>query len=119
MKRSQDWLPLVFALILIVGMITGYKLRERIPYTQGFFQNSQRSSLQETLDLIRLNYVDPVSTDSLAEDAIEAMLSHLDPHSVFIPAKYLQEVNEDLQGNFEGIGVEFQVIDDTVNVVNV
>ena len=119
MKRSQAWLPLVFALILIVGMITGYKLRERIPYTQGFFQNSQRSSLQETLDLIRLNYVDPVSTDSLAEDAIEAMLSHLDPHSVFIPAKYLQEVNEDLQGNFEGIGVEFQVIDDTVNVVNV
>ena len=90
-----------------------------MPVTQGFFQNNQRSSLQETLDLIRLNYVDPVSTDSLADDAIEAMLTHLDPHSVFIPAKYLQEVNEDLQGNFEGIGVEFQIISDTVHVVNV
>lgn len=90
-----------------------------MPVTQGFFQNSQRTSLQETLDLIRLNYVDPVSTDSLAEDAIEAMLNHLDPHSIFIPAKYLQEVNEDLQGNFEGIGVEFQIISDTVNVVTV
>jgi carboxyl-terminal processing protease len=44
---------------------------------------------------------------------------HLDPHSVFIPARYLQEVNEDLQGNFEGIGVEFQIINDTVHVVNV
>lgn len=90
-----------------------------MPLTQGFFQNNQRSSLQETLDLIRLNYVDPVSTDSLADDAIEAMLAHLDPHSVFIPAKYLQEVNEDLQGNFEGIGVEFQIINDTVHVINV
>lgn len=119
MKKSQAWLPLVFALLLILGMITGYKLRERMPLTQGFFQNNQRSSLQETLDLIRLNYVDPVSTDSLADDAIEAMLTHLDPHSVFIPAKYLQEVNEDLQGNFEGIGVEFQIINDTVHVVNV
>jgi carboxyl-terminal processing protease len=119
MRKSQAWLPLVFALLLILGMITGYKLRERMPLTQGFFQRNQRSSLQETLDLIRLNYVDPVSTDSLADDAIEAMLTHLDPHSVFIPARYLQEVNEDLQGNFEGIGVEFQIINDTVNVVNV
>jgi carboxyl-terminal processing protease len=110
---------MVFAILLILGMITGYKLRERMPFTQGFFQTGQRSSLQETLDLIRLNYVDPVPTDSLAEDAIEAMLAHLDPHSVYIPAKFLQEVNEDLQGNFEGIGVEFQIISDTVNVVNV
>ncbi len=119
MKKSQAWLPLVFALLLILGMITGYKLREQVPFTQGFFQNSKRTSLQETLDLIRLNYVDPVSTDSLSDDAIEAMLTHLDPHSIFIPAKYLQEVNEDLAGNFEGIGVEFQIINDTVHVVSV
>src|ERR1044071_1973423 len=105
MRKSQAWLPLVFALLLILGMITGYKLRERVPFTQGFFQNSKRTSLQETIDLIRLNYVDPVSTDSLTDDAIEAMLTHLDPHSIFIPARYLQEVNEDLAGNFEGIGV--------------
>lgn len=119
MKKSQVWLPLVFAILLILGMIAGYKLKERMPYTQGFFETSQRSSIQEVMDLIRNNYVDPVSTDSLAEDAIQAMLSHLDPHSVFIPSKYLQEVNEDLQGNFEGIGVEFQIIRDTVHVVNV
>lgn len=100
-------------------MAAGYKLRERIPTSQGFFDTGKRSALQETMDLIRNNYVDPISTDSLADDAIEAMLTHLDPHSIFIPAKYLQEVNEDLQGNFEGIGVEFQIIEDTVNVINV
>ena len=108
-----------FAVILILGMITGYKLRERMPATQGFFQSSRGSSIQEAIDLIRMNYVDPISTDSLAQDAIEAMLTHLDPHSIYIPARYVQQVNEDLQGNFEGIGVEFQIIRDTVNVVNV
>jgi carboxyl-terminal processing protease len=119
MKKSQAWLPLVFAVILIVGMITGYQLKERMPSTQGFFEGSRRSSVQEAMDLIRTNYVDPVSTDSLAQDAIEAMLTHLDPHSIYIPARYVTELNEDLQGNFQGIGVEFQIIDDTVNVVNV
>jgi carboxyl-terminal processing protease len=119
MKKTQAWLPFLFAIVLIVGMITGYKLRERMPYSQGFFENSKGSAIQEALDLIRLHYVDPIYTDSLSDDAIQAMLAHLDPHSVFIPAKYLQEVNEDLQGNFEGIGVEFQIIHDTVHVVNV
>ncbi len=119
MKKLQAWLPLLFAVVLVIGMIAGYTLRERIPTSQGFFQTSQRSALQEAMDLIRLNYVDPVSTDSLADDAIQAMLAHLDPHSIFIPAKYLQEVNDDLEGNFEGVGVEFQIINDTVHVVNI
>ena len=110
---------MVFAIVLVMGMIAGYKLRERMPFTQGFFDSGRRSAIQEVMDLIRQNYVDPVSTDTLADDAIQAILAHLDPHSVFIPARYLQEVNDDLQGNFEGIGVEFQIINDTVHVVNV
>jgi carboxyl-terminal processing protease len=119
MKKSQAWLPFVFAIVLVTGLIAGYMLRERMPGTQGFFDNSSRTAIQEVMDLVRLNYVDEVSGDSLAEDAIQAILAHLDPHSVFIPATYLQEVNEDLQGNFQGIGVEFQIISDTVHVVSV
>lgn len=119
MKRSQAWLPLVLAIILVLGMIAGYKLRERMPMNQGFFESSHRSAIQEVMDLVRQNYVDPIKTDSLAEDAIQAILAHLDPHSIYIPPKHLQAVNEDLQGNFEGIGVEFQIIRDTVHVVNV
>jgi len=119
MKKLQAWLPLLFAIVLALGMMAGYTLRENIPSGQGFFQAARRSSVQETIDLIRMKYVDTLNMDTLAEDAIKAMLDNLDPHSIFIPAKYLQQVNEDLQGNFEGIGVEFQIIKDTVHVVNV
>lgn len=119
MKKIQIWLPLLFAIVMIFGMRIGYKLRENIPVSQGLFHTSKRSSVQEVMDLLRLKYVDPINTDTLVDDAIEAMLAHLDPHSIFIPARHLQEVNEDLQGNFEGIGVEFQIIKDTVHVISV
>lgn len=119
MKKLQVWLPLLFALVLIAGMWIGFRLRNNIPNSRGLFQSAKRSSVQEVIDLVNARYVDKVSSDSLAEDAIQAMLAHLDPHSIFIPAKYLDEVNADLQGNFEGIGVEFFIINDTVNVTNV
>jgi len=61
-----------------------------------------------------------VNLDSLEEPAISGLLDHLDPHSVFIPAQDLESVNEDLQGNFEGVGIEFpDTLKDTVNVMNV
>ncbi|MBO9565361.1 MAG: S41 family peptidase [Niastella sp.] len=119
MKKLQVWLPLLFALVLITGMMIGFKLRQNIPYSRGLFETAKRSSVQEVIDLVNLRYVDKVNTDTLTDDAIQALLAHLDPHSIFIPAKYLDDVNEELQGNFEGIGVEFYIINDTVNVTNV
>ena len=75
--------------------------------------------MQEVLDIIKDKYVDSVHTDSLSEEAIQGLLSHLDPHSYYIPAVDQVEMNEDLQGNFQGIGVEFQILNDTVNITNV
>jgi carboxyl-terminal processing protease len=118
MRRLQIWLPLLFAIVMIVGMVIGFNLRENT-MTNSFFKVPRRTPLQEVLDLVRLKYVDAINTDTLADDAIEEMLTHLDPHSIYIPASRLQEINEDLQGNFEGIGVEFQIIDDTVHVTSV
>jgi C-terminal peptidase (prc) len=119
MKRLQVWLPLLFSLVLIAGMWIGSGLQKNIPNSRGIFNSNKRSVLQEVVDLVNLKYVDKVNTDTLTEDAVKAMLAHLDPHSVFIPAASLTEINEDLQGNFEGIGVEFFIIDDTVHVTNV
>ena len=118
MKRLQIWLPLLLAIVMIVGMVIGFTLRENTT-SNNFFKIPRRTPLQEVLDLVKLKYVDAVNTDTLADEAIEEMLTHLDPHSIYIPASKLDEINEDLQGNFEGIGVEFQIIDDTVHVTNV
>lgn len=119
-KRLQVWLPLLFSIVMVIGMVFGYKLRDNTNTARNFFEFRQkRSPLQEVLDLVMLKYVDTVNTDTLGNDAIQDMLSKLDPHSSFIPARHLQAVNEDLQGNFQGIGIEFQIFNDTVNVVSV
>ena len=117
-KKIQVWLPLLFSLTMIVGMYFGYKMRDDMP-GKGFFFAEKRRPVQEILDLIKNRYVDEVQMDLLADTAIQAMLSKLDPHSVFIPAEELQQVNEDLAGKFFGIGIEFNIFDDTLNVINV
>ncbi len=118
-KKLQVWLPLIFSLVMIAGMFLGYKLNDRSGTEKGFFASNRRSTLQEALDLIRLRYVDPVRLDSLQGQAIQEMMDHLDPHSVYFPPVELKEANEDLAGNFEGIGVEFNLFNDTVHVVYV
>jgi carboxyl-terminal processing protease len=118
MKKLQVWLPSVFAIVMIVGMIIGFRLRGNIR-SNGFLKPPKSSTVKEVLDLVKDYYVDSVSTDTLGDNAIQGMLSHLDPHSSYIPAVDMAEMNEDLQGNFEGIGIEFQIFDDTVNVMNV
>jgi carboxyl-terminal processing protease len=117
-KRLQVWLPLLFSIIMVTGMAIGYKLREN-SVGKGFFTLSRKSPMQEVLDLISLRYVDNVAVDSLGNSAISNILRQLDPHSIFIPASDLSYVNDDLRGNFSGIGIEFQIFADTVNVLNV
>ena len=118
-KKLQVWLPLMFSIVMILGMLIGYKIRENTRIAKSFFNIDRRSPLQQVLDLINLKYVDAVSSDTLADDAIQQVLSKLDPHSIYIPPVELSEVNEDLQGEFQGIGVEFYIFKDTVNIVSV
>lgn len=117
-KKLQVWLPLLFAVVMIAGMFFGYKMNKGGTNTS-FFKGTKTGTLQEAMDLIRLKYVDPVNTDSLQMGAIKEMMSELDPHSVYFPPVELKEANEDLAGNFDGIGVEFNVFNDTVNIVYV
>jgi len=118
MKKLNFWLPLLFSVVMILGMIIGYRLYPST-YTGGFFKTGKLTPVQEVLDIINDKYVDSVHDDSLSEEAINGLLSHLDPHSYYIPAVDQVEMNEDLQGNFQGIGVEFQILSDTVNITNV
>lgn len=118
-KKLQAWYPLLFSLVLIAGMFLGFKLGDRAGNGKGLFAGNKRSSLQEAMDLIRMRYVDSVNVDSLEGHAIQDMMNELDPHSVYLPPVDLKEANEELAGNFDGIGVEFNIFSDTVNVVYV
>src|SRR5215813_3084012 len=72
--------------------------------------------IETVLYYIENGYVDTVDPGKLAEKAIVGMLESLDPHSVYIPKEEVQAMNEPLEGNFEGIGIEFQILQDTVMV---
>ena len=75
--------------------------------------------LLQTIGLVRNFYVDPIKLDTIYEKAIPALLSELDPHSEYIPAKMFSEVNESLEGEFDGIGIVFNASTDTITVLSV
>lgn len=118
-KKLQVWLPLIFSAVMVLGMFFGYRMAAKDGSNKGFFSSNKRSSLQEAMDIIKMKYVDSVQFDSIEGKAIQEMMTELDPHSVYLPPVDLKEANEDLAGNFQGIGVEFNIFNDTVNVVYV
>lgn len=113
LKKTSVWMPLAIAVALVAGMWIG----------KSFFNNSarwnSRSKLDTILDLIDRSYVDDIDTDSLLETSFAGLLSHLDPHSVYIPASDLQNVNEELSGSFSGVGISFNLLNDSINVLEV
>lgn len=119
-KKFKVFLPLILSLILALGMFLGFKLRDAQGYKAAYFLRPGRlSTVQEIINLIDVKYVDSVNGKSLKDEAINGLLSRLDPHSLYIPPDQLTSVNEDLEGNFEGIGVEFNIFGDTVNITSV
>ncbi|MEO7444216.1 MAG: S41 family peptidase, partial [Ferruginibacter sp.] len=117
-NKIKTWLPVLLSLSMIAGIFFGYKMRDSVPGKSFFFMEKRRP-VQEILDLVESRYVDEVNINDLSDTAIAAMLSHLDPHSSFIPAEKLANVNEDIQGSFYGIGIEFNIFKDTLHVINV
>ncbi len=114
------WTPLLFSLILILGMAIGFNLRDSLRNKRDIQTIIQRNDrLEQVIDLVSQRYVDSVNTNLLYKDAINGIFSHLDPHTVYIPADEYNEMNEDLDGSFFGIGVEFAIIRDTIQVTSV
>lgn len=114
-KKLKVWLPLIFSIVLVVGMFLGYLMKGG--KAGDFFSNEKPTPLQEALQIIKMKYVDSVNLDSLQGKSIEAIMEELDPHSVYLPPAELNEANNDLEGRFEGIGVEFNLYNDTVQIV--
>ncbi|MBN8705721.1 MAG: S41 family peptidase [Bacteroidetes bacterium] len=102
-------------LVLLVGFLGGMTTQYFMGDDQAY---RQIAKLNKVMKLVMTNYVDSVDSKKVVAGAIEGMLEKLDPHSVYIPPKDLERVNEDFRGKFEGIGVEFRIISDTITITN-
>lgn len=118
---KQVVLPFLFALVLAGGFILGQLW---VPAGEGktssrMFIYPQTNKIEALLNLIEEEYVDTIRKADLVEGIIPEILKNLDPHTVYIPAEDLKEANQELEGKFGGIGVQFSMQDDTVLVISV
>lgn len=118
-KKNNPYLPFFFAFALAAGIAIGYFFTFRnSPESASGFHSKSNSRINNLLDYIEMQYVDTVNRESIENKTIVAMLKSLDPHSDYIPAADFNAVNEPLEGNFDGIGIEFNITNDTIRVVN-
>lgn len=115
--------PLLLAAGIIAGLLFGRWLGKHnsAEQLQGVLRQIEvpTNKLTRTLSLIERQYVDSISMDSLSERMMPLLIKELDPHSAYIPAEEMQALNEPLEGEFDGIGVVFNMATDTVIVLNV
>ena len=120
-RRSTLYLPIAFALVLIAGFFLGASIVKVSTIDKGILKHMQvrnYNPVEYVIDYIRREYVDSVNVNDLQKSAIEGILSGLDPHSQYISAEEFNSVNDQLLGNFEGIGVQFRLESDTVYIIN-
>lgn len=111
--------PLIVTIAAILGVIVGSVITERSNERITQTHRKMDSKIDMLLNLVNLQYVDEVDIDSLVEKAIPKIMEELDPHTAYIEAKDLQMVNDELGGSFSGIGVQFNIQNDTVMIVDV
>ena len=118
-KRILLFLPIILAVVLAGGIFIG---KQMAPV--GLVDLSAKrgldvfSKLNQVMRYIEEDYVDTVNLEKISESAIKELLQSLDPHSYYIPVEDYNAVNDPLEGNFDGIGVEFRITDDTIMIVN-
>lgn len=112
-KKYLFLLPLTIAISIVIGVFIGKHFN--IPTKS----SSAEKKLNTILNLIENNYVDTIDIDELVEMTLPKLMASLDPHSSYIPKKDLIAVNEDLAGSFSGVGISFQIINDTITIIEI
>ena len=123
-SKRNIWIVIGIIFTAIIGILAGNLIANKsniqnLDRYAGIFTSGKSSKVNELLSLIKNQYVDKVNMDSLTDEAMTDIVQKLDPHSVYIPAKDLENVDSELQGSFSGIGVQFNIQNDTVMVVSV
>ena len=106
---------LVFMVALVIVSVGAGALLNSVFSSDNIYE--QISKFKDVLSITEKYYVEDVDTGKLTEAAISALLQDLDPHSTYIPASHLTRIHEEFEGSFEGIGIEYQVLNDTLLVV--
>lgn len=120
-SKRTIFLPIILSLVLVLGIWLGYFLNHRIrsgASSSTHLPTGGNDKIASLLNYIQYQYVDTIDKKDLVDKTIAALLQSLDPHSSYITASEFDVVNEPLEGNFEGIGVEFNIIKDTIRVIN-
>lgn len=122
LSKRQIYFPLLLVLLLGIGFVSGFGLRNFIPKFNNLSDTTSlganASTVDEIIRFVESRYVDKISHEKLIDQTIQAVLANLDPHSTYISPNELQSVNEEMDGDFEGVGIEFMLIRDTINVVS-
>lgn len=118
-KKSNRLTPLLMAFCVVLGIIIGTFYANHFSGNRLNIINSGSNRLNNLLHIIDDQYVDAVNIDSLVDMAIPKILADLDPHSVFISAKDIRQINDDLKGSFSGVGIEFIIRNDTIHIQGV
>lgn len=100
--------------VLILGLLVGFQIGQWLAPSA----DKDVEKVDQVFELTKKYYLEKIDPDTLAEHAIDGILSKLDPHTVYIPSNVQKSIEEEFEGNFEGIGVEFQIIDDTITIVS-
>lgn len=118
-KNSSRFIPIIIAISIVAGIFIGTFYAKQFGGSKmGTFNNSP-NKLNSLLRIIESQYVDTVNIKDLVEKTMPQILAELDPHSTYIPAQQLEEVNEELEGSFSGIGISFTIQQDTIHVNSV
>ena len=119
MKNNTKFIPFLLAICLIAGIAIGTFYANHFSGNKLGIINTSSNKLNALLRIIDDQYVDTVKINDLVEEAMPQILSELDPHSSYIPAKNLEAVNSELRGSFSGIGIQFTIQDDTIHINSV
>ncbi len=116
--------PTLTVFCLMIGFLIGNAVSNKVNAQRFYIQNGQllqqpESKINQVLALIQAGYVDPINMDSITEEVTKELIKQLDPHSAYIPKEDLEMVNSELSASFSGIGVQFSIQNDTVQVVSV
>jgi carboxyl-terminal processing protease len=110
--KNKNLQPILYSLLIIIGIVIGNYINK--PALQS---NTKNEKINGILDLIQDHYVDTINSEDFNDKVINAILDELDPHSAYINPEKFKGVEQDMQGSFSGIGVQFNIIDDSIVVV--